>query len=753
MKKIVQLLWLCLSIVLLANMIGCSSSIRVITSYEDVSEARIGAMTGSTGEQIVLDRFPNADIKSFDDVMDAVTALKSGQIDAVITAYPTALNIAKHNLDLWYLPEPVEYENTAIAVKKGNEELLIQVDEIITELKNDGTFEKMKQNWFKTDLTPYNVIPIELPVDGKALKVGVSATREPFSFVDANQKISGHDGELARRIAQKLNRPIEFSDMTFSALIPALQSGKVDLIITGMTATDERRKTVNFSQPYFANAQVLLVKKAVGVSSSNEKMTVLEDIGDKRVGVYTGTIHDAFVETNYPQAKISRYNSLADMVVSLKSNKVDVALLDATSARVMLKSNQELGILTDEILSKPLGIGFNKNNPALRIKFNKYLQTIKDDGTYEEMYTRWCENDPEKATMPELQNNIQGQKVVLGVAVSDLPYVAIMNDKYVGFDIELMQRFALHEGFRLEIKTLEFSALVAALSSGKVDMIADGIAITEERQKQIDFSDKYMDFQTAAVALKTNLTKFENEGRTKINEVSFLDKVANGFYNNLILENRYLLIVNGLKTTGIISLFSVIFGTLLGGLICFLRMSNRKVLNITARAYISILRGTPVLVLLMLIFYVAFASIDINPILVAVIAFGMNFAAYVAEMYRTGIEGVDKGQTEAGIAMGFTRARTFFYIVMPQAVRRILPVYKGELISLVKMTSIVGYIAVQDLTKAGDIIRSRTFDAFFPLVMVAIFYFVISWLLMLALGYIERVTDPKAKKRQVKKAV
>jgi len=176
-----------------------------------------------------------------------------------------------------------------------------------------------------------------------------------------------------------------------------------------------------------------------------------------------------------------------------------------------------------------------------------------------------------------------------------------------------------------------------------------------------------------------------------------------------------------------------------------MRMSKKKILLLSAKLYISILRGTPVLVLLMIIFYVVFASIDIDPVIVAVIAFGLNFAAYVSEMYRTGIEGVDRGQTEAGIAMGFTKITTFIYIIMPQAARRILPVYKGEVISLVKMTSIVGYIAVQDLTKASDIIRSRTFDAFFPLIMVAVLYFIISWLLMLLLGYVERMTNPKTK--------
>ena len=224
------------------------------------------------------------------------------------------------------------------------------------------------------------------------------------------------------------------------------------------------------------------------------------------------------------------------------------------------------------------------------------------------------------------------------------------------------------------------------------------------------------------------------------------------FQSNIIQENRYLLILDGLKVTVMISVFSTLFGTLLGALVCFMRMSHSGVLSGIAKLYISILRGTPVLVFLMLMFYVVFASVDINPVIVSVIAFGMNFAAYVAEIYRAGINSIDKGQSEAGIAMGFTRVNTFRFIILPQTVLRILPVYKGEFISLVKMTSVVGYIAVQDLTKASDIIRSRTFDAFFPLLMVAILYFFISWVLMLFLEYLERLLDPQSKRGLIARA-
>jgi polar amino acid transport system substrate-binding protein len=285
-------------------------------------------------------------------------------------------------------------------------------------------------------------------------------------------------------------------------------------------------------------------------------------------------------------------------------------------------------------------------------------------------------------------------------------------------------------------------ALAAARFSKAVVKSFDDIMDAVAAMKSGQFDAIIASYPTAIEVLKKNPTA---QGNTLS---SFFAGIGSSIQNNLLLEKRYLLIWDGLKTTIVISVLATVFGTLLGALVCFMRMSKQSLLNLPARVYIAILRGTPVLVLLMVIFYVVFASVNINPVLVAIIAFGMNFAAYVAEIFRTGIEGVDKGQTEAGIAMGFTRFRTFLFIVLPQTLRRILPVYKGEFISLVKMTSIVGYIAVQDLTKASDIIRSRTFDAFFPLVLVAILYFAISWFLIQSLEYLERRTDPRFRRRK-----
>ena len=185
----------------IAYLTGCRKSEIFITSLDDAKNARIGVMTGSTGEAITIERYPEARVKSFDDIMDAVAAIKSGQLDAIVTSYPTAVQVSKKNQELGVLSEPLAYENTAIALKKENGELLSLLNRIITELRNDGTLESMKKRWLKPDLAPYEELDITLHKDGKPLKIGVSATREPFSFIDKNGRVSGHDGELARIIA------------------------------------------------------------------------------------------------------------------------------------------------------------------------------------------------------------------------------------------------------------------------------------------------------------------------------------------------------------------------------------------------------------------------------------------------------------------------------------------------------------------------------------------------------------------------
>ena len=209
-----------------------------------------------------------------------------------------------------------------------------------------------------------------------------------------------------------------------------------------------------------------------------------------------------------------------------------------------------------------------------------------------------------------------------------------------------------------------------------------------------------------------------------------MDNFTASFYQNFIEDDRWKYITDGLFNTLRITFFAVLIGIFLGFLIEVVRSTYDKthklgVLNALCKVYLTVIRGTPVLVQLLIIYFVVFGSVKIDKTLVAVIAFGINSGAYVAEIFRSGIMSIDNGQFEAGRSLGFNYPQTMFYIVMPQAFKNVLPALGNEFIGLLKETSVAGYIAIQDLTKGADIIRSRTYSAFMPLIAAALIYLVL----------------------------
>lgn len=223
----------------------------------------------------------------------------------------------------------------------------------------------------------------------------------------------------------------------------------------------------------------------------------------------------------------------------------------------------------------------------------------------------------------------------------------------------------------------------------------------------------------------------------------WIDKLPNRFYLNFIKDDRWQYITRGLWTTVRITVFAVAVGIVIGFLVAVIRSTHDKtgklkIANFICRVYLTVIRGTPVVVQLLIIYFGIFSSVNISKMIVAVIAFGINSGAYVAEIVRSGIMSIDKGQFEAGRSLGFNYVQTMWYIIMPQAFKNVLPALGNELIVLLKETSVSGYIAMEDLTKGGDIIRSRTYDAMMPMLAVALIYLIIVMLLEFAVGKLER---------------
>ena len=222
-----------------------------------------------------------------------------------------------------------------------------------------------------------------------------------------------------------------------------------------------------------------------------------------------------------------------------------------------------------------------------------------------------------------------------------------------------------------------------------------------------------------------------------------MQELKSSFISNFIDDNRWRYITDGLKITLLVTVFAVLIGVVLGFLIAIVRTTHDKtgklkILNAICKVYLTVIRGTPVVVQLMIIYFIIFGSVDISKVVVAIVAFGINSGAYVAEIFRSGIMSIDNGQFEAGRSLGFNYAQTMMYIVMPQAFKNVLPALVNEFIVLIKETSIIGYIGMMDLTKGAMLIQSRTYNAFWPLMAAAAIYLVIVGILTWAMNKLER---------------
>lgn len=470
-------------------------------------------------------------------------------------------------------------------------------------------------------------------------------------------------------------------------------------------------------------------------SQSDNTITSAKDIPGKKVGVQLGTTGDEYVTTYEGDEKgttIERYNKAADAIQSLKQQKIDCVVIDEQTAKSFTEKNSDIKILDEEFAKEQYALCIKKGNKELLDKLNNAIDELQADGTLSDIVTNYTGSAKEIGTKPYNEKNVDRKNGTLVVATNAQfkPYEYYEDGKIVGIDMDMMRAICDKLGMELKIEDIEFDSIITSVQSGKADVGAAGMSVTEDRKKNVDFSNFYAETRQVIVVRNTE------SGAAGI---SFFEKLQQNFVDS----SRWSYIVTGLGNTLLITLFAIIIGIVLGALIAIVRTIHDqnhklKILNFICKLYLTIIRGTPAMIQLLIIYYVIFASVNIDKVLVAVVAFGLNSAAYVAEVIRSGINSVDKGQFEAGRSLGLTYKQTMLSIILPQAFKNILPALCNECISLLKETAISGYIGLTDLTKAGDIIRSQTFEAFIPLIAVALIYLVIVMILTVGVNKLER---------------
>ncbi len=429
------------------------------------------------------------------------------------------------------------------------------------------------------------------------------------------------------------------------------------------------------------------------------------------------------------------------MVLALKSAKTDAVLINNAIATLAVNRDPGIAMFPQTLQDGTFGIAFAKDSPE-RDAWQKACDAIPEE-TKQAAWEKWTGSDESAKVLPE--QDWPGSNGTVQAAVCDtlepMSYAG-EGGELKGFDLEKILLMARELDVHVEFVGMEFSAILPYVQSGKALMGAGSIIVTEERRQAVDF----IEYRPASFVLMVRAVQTPS-GEAKTG--GFFSSVADSFERTFLRESRWKLFLSGVGTTLLITVLSVLLGTALGFLVFMLCRNGNPVANTVTRFCVWLIQGMPVVVLPMILFYIIFGQVAISGTIVSVIGFTLIFGAAVYSMIRSGVGAVDGGQKEAAYALGYTDRKAFFRIVLPQALPHFLPAYKGEITALIKATAVVGYVAVQDLTKIGDIVRSRTYEAFFPLIAVAVIYFALAAILTLIVNRIAVRIDPRRRSKSV----
>ena len=470
--------------------------------------------------------------------------------------------------------------------------------------------------------------------------------------------------------------------------------------------------------------------------------TPLKAMNGKRIGVQTGSTFDAIVQKSLPNAQIEYYNSYADMVEALTSHKIDGFPGDEPVIQMIAAENPRLHILEDRLESFEFGIVLPKTEKgeALKRELDDWISKQNSSGELQKMKDKWTTGPDNQKTIPNY-SSLPAPKGTLTLATEGAypPMNYYRDNEVVGLEIDLAARFCESAGYGLEITPMNFDGILPAVQSDKADFALAGITITDERKESVLFSDPYYVGGTVMAVLAAPQAGAGAEGAAS----SFVGGIVESFQKTFLRESRWQMFLDGVGTTLVITLLSIVLGTILGFVVFLLCRNGGHITNSIRGLFMWLVQGMPGVVLLMILYYIVFGSFSIGGVAVSVVAFTLTFGTTVFGLIKMGVGAVDVGQREAAYALGYSERKTFFKIILPQALPHAAEPFKGEVVNLIKATSIVGYIAVQDLTKMGDIVRSRTYEAFFPLIAITIIYFALEGLLGLLVSRIEFSFDPK----------
>lgn len=475
-------------------------------------------------------------------------------------------------------------------------------------------------------------------------------------------------------------------------------------------------------------------------AASDPEFTEFDQLNGKTVAMLTGAPYKELISSHAPHVKKFQYfDNVADMLMALKEGKIDAYMTSNAVALLATNRDDQIAMFPEPLVETEYGFAFKKGSKKEEEKWANALQQIPK-ATIQSLWDEWTGADEKVKEIPE--QTWPGRNGTVHIATCDaIPPMSYRgdNNEIIGFDIELLLLMAQKLDVHLVFEGMPFDSVMPAVQSGKDLMGNGGIIITDERKKAVDFVPYY----PASFVL---VVRAAEDGKG----VGFWAGMKASFYRTFIKDNRYRMVLSGLGLTVLIAVLSGLIGLLLAFWLVLLRQRNYGVVNRLIAFYESLIAGIPAVVILMVLYYVVFGKVQISAVIVAIIGFILIFGARAYGVIRTAIGAVDPGQWEAALALGFSERQAFRQIILPQSIPICMPVLQSQFVTLLKETSVAGFITVLELTRAGDLIRSATMEAFFPLISIAVIYYILTRLMTRLVGLIDVGLDRQHRARKIK---
>ena len=469
-------------------------------------------------------------------------------------------------------------------------------------------------------------------------------------------------------------------------------------------------------------------------------ITTIKELDGKTIGVQTGVLYEDEIKDEIEGETWAYYKMPNDMIAALEADKIDAYLIEEVGFYAQRYEHPELMRLEEKAGESSFAVivGNNEKQERLYSEIQEFIAEGKESGWLDSLYDYWVKNWNPNSCKIENKPETTGENgsVVIAIEGGYEPFSFESNGEFSGYDVEFMMNFCAKYGYSWDFQAMEFDSIAPGAISGKYDF-GMNIVVDEERAEASVLSDPYYVCDLV----------FVEEGIYE-SELGFFARMQDAFYKTFIKESRWKLFAEGMGRTLFITVMSIAIGTVLGFLAYMACRHGNKLANSLTNFINWLIEGVPTVVFLMILSFVVFGSSHISGTWISILGFSFIFGCGMYGMLRVGFGAINRGQFEAATALGYSDSESFFKILLPQAAQHFLPIYKSNVLSLIKETSVVGYIAVMDLTKMGDLVRSRTYLAFFALIAVAVLYFVMEAVLVAIVGRVQIKVDPKRRSKE-----